>query len=234
MDTNSWKDKGFLWDYKVYIVIALMGICAALPHILEAFLENKEGNLIVSFREAPTDLILVISIILILISWIFRKRKALLISCVTILIIANTLLLQTFTIVNKEGIERRSFNFTKNEYFKWSEIDEIHFSSKLSKDIRPKKYGINNKSKEPLVTTVVPSLEIKMLNEATTYNGFTTAELLNLKEWLKVQSQPKTYIQPIPEDYQDYFFKMRHDNLVLMNQLFEIDVEFNDKAILIN
>lgn len=224
------NDKKFFTQYKIYLIIGIMGVCAVLPQVFEKYLVNKEGNIAVSFHGAPTDLILVISIILILIGWFFRKSKVMLTICLSLLVIANGLLLQSYTVVNTEGIERRTYFFTNNEHVKWADIEELNFTVKLGKDLR----HVYIISVNPIDTVVVPVLEIKHSNETKIFSDFTTDELLNVKEWLKTQSQPKSYIQPIPHEYQDYYIEMGNSKLEKMNKLFEIKTKINDKPILIN
>lgn len=216
--------------YKIYLVIAMMAVCATLPKIFEKYLINKNDNLAVSFHEAPTNLILILSICLILAGWFFSENKIMLTICALLLVIVNGLLLQTYTVVNTDGIERRTYFFTNNESIKWENVDELNITPKLRKD-----YGaFNIKSVNPIYTIVVPVLEIKNSNGTQLFNGFTTNELIDLKEWLKTQPQPKAYIQPIPDEYYNNYVQMGNSKMELMDRLFEIKSHFNEKPILLN
>lgn len=223
------NNKSFLSHYKIYLIIAIIGVCTVLPLVFEKYLESEEGNIAVTYHGAPTDIILIISIILILISGIFRKNKVLLTISVVLLVIVNSLLLQAYTVVNTEGIERRTYFSINNEHVKWEDTEELNFTAKLGKDLRNVYIRVN-----PIDKVVVPVLEIKNSNETKIFSGFSPEELLNVKEWLKTQSQPKSYIQPIPLEYHDYYIQMGDSKLEKMNKLFEINTKINDKPILIN
>lgn len=230
IDSETENGKQIFRYYKIYLVIAMMAVCAILPKIFRKYLINKNENLAVSFHEAPTNLILIVSICLILAGWFFSNNKIMLTICASLLIIANGLLLQTYTVVNTDGIQRRTYFFTNNESIKWENVDEIHITSTLGKGFR----SYSTRSVNPIKTIVVPVLEIQYLNGTKKFSGFTTDELIAVKEWLKTQSQPKAYIQPIPDEYYDNYVQMGSSKMELMDRLFEIKSHFNEKPILLN
>lgn len=230
IDTEAEYGKQFFRYYKIYLVIAMMAVCATLPKVFRKYLINKNDNLAVSFHEAPTNSILILSICLILVGWFFSNNKIMLTICASLLIIANGLLLQTYTVVNTDGVERRTYFSTNNESIKWENVDKIHITSTLGKGFR----SYSTRSVNPIKMIVVPVLEIQYSNGTQLFNGFTTNELIDLKEWLKTQSQPKAYIQPIPDEYYDNYVQMGSSKMELMDRLFEIKSHFNEKPISLN
>nr|WP_106779379.1 hypothetical protein [Lysinibacillus timonensis] len=223
------ENKNQIFRYpKLYFIIGIVAVCAALPYFFENYLTNKEENLAVSYDEAPMELVLFLSIVLILIGWYFSKSKLILSVCTLLLVISNGLLLQTYIIVNVEGIERRSYFLINNDAFKWGNVKELNFTVKLGNDA-------NLMRVNQLKTMIVPNIEIvDDANETREFSGFTIDELLDLKQWLKTQSEPKSYIQPIPNEYYDDYYQMNSSELEKVNQFFEIKTRFNEKPILLN